>query len=331
MSERVRSTSRPCCAQALAPVEPPAELTGAARDDARLAGRAGRRRARAVGARDAERPAATGPASVAGRRRGGRLGRRRRPGRARAPSASRHNAGAPVAQRRSTSPCRTLRDGGREARQAPRRPALIRATPGRRTRRHARIDDLRALADEDLMQLVAARRPARVRGHLRPPRAARPSRSPTGWSARGNVAEDVVQEAFLSIWRSGARYERARGSVRTWVLGIVHHRAIDAAAPLVGARQAPRQRRGDRGAPRGRERTDVEVARREEARERPRGDGDAARRAVQGDRARLLRRLHPHRDRRHARHAGRHREGPHAARAREAARRSSAAWRRRAT
>ena len=42
------------------------------------------------------------------------------------------------------------------------------------------------------------------------------------------VAEDVVQEAFLNIWRSGARYERSRGSVRTWVLGIVHHRGIDA-------------------------------------------------------------------------------------------------------
>ena len=42
------------------------------------------------------------------------------------------------------------------------------------------------------------------------------------------VAEDVVQEAFLNLWRSGARYERTRGSVRTWILGIVHHRGIDA-------------------------------------------------------------------------------------------------------
>jgi len=42
------------------------------------------------------------------------------------------------------------------------------------------------------------------------------------------AAEDVVQEAFLSIWRSRERYRRERGSLRTWVLGIVHHRAIDA-------------------------------------------------------------------------------------------------------
>ena len=53
-----------------------------------------------------------------------------------------------------------------------------------------------------------------------------------------SIAEDVTQEAFLSVWRSGARFDAARGSVRTWTLGIVRNRAIDALR--AGAGKAPK-------------------------------------------------------------------------------------------
>jgi len=48
------------------------------------------------------------------------------------------------------------------------------------------------------------------------------------------AAEDVTQEAFISIWRSGARYDQARGSVRSWTLSIVRNRAIDALRSKAG-------------------------------------------------------------------------------------------------
>jgi RNA polymerase sigma factor (sigma-70 family) len=42
------------------------------------------------------------------------------------------------------------------------------------------------------------------------------------------VAQDVVQDGFVGAWRNASRYAEVRGSVKTWLLAIVHHRAIDA-------------------------------------------------------------------------------------------------------
>jgi RNA polymerase sigma-70 factor (ECF subfamily) len=47
-------------------------------------------------------------------------------------------------------------------------------------------------------------------------------------TADASLAEDVVQDAYLGAWRNAARYVEGRGSVKTWLLSIVHHRAVDA-------------------------------------------------------------------------------------------------------
>lgn len=80
------------------------------------------------------------------------------------------------------------------------------------------------------------------------------------------AAEDVTQEAFLSLWRGAGRFRAARGNPRTFLLGIVHHRAIDA---LRREAVVQRRRASDDGveelyaAP---DRTDDEALRREDAR-----------------------------------------------------------------
>ena len=42
------------------------------------------------------------------------------------------------------------------------------------------------------------------------------------------LAQDVVQEAMLGVWRNAARFDPNRAKARTWILALVHHRAIDA-------------------------------------------------------------------------------------------------------
>jgi RNA polymerase sigma-70 factor (ECF subfamily) len=191
-----------------------------------------------------------------------RATRRRGPGAAPAP--------APRARARTAA-------ARRAGRGAPRRRArLIRSRPSRvsdllmplslRHREPPSAARLRELADEDLMALVR-------HGEARAFEVIYDRHCDVAFSLAYRIcgtrvaAEDVVQESFLSLWRSGARYDRTRGSVRTWVLGIVHNRSIDWLRRSLGH---DRHRAGDEGieerfeAP---ERTDVEVARRDEARE----------------------------------------------------------------
>ncbi len=41
------------------------------------------------------------------------------------------------------------------------------------------------------------------------------------------AAEESVQEAFFNVWRNAPSYRQDRGSVRTWILSVVHNQAID--------------------------------------------------------------------------------------------------------
>ena len=129
-----------------------------------------------------------------------------------------------------------------------------------------RPEDLQRLADEDLMPLVGRKDPAAFEVFYDRHGGAAYS---LAHRIVGNpaLAEDVTQEAFLSIWRSEAGFDRTRGSVRAWALGIVRNRAIDALR-----REASRGPRLDyddeavlerRAAP---ERTEEEALRRETAR-----------------------------------------------------------------
>jgi RNA polymerase sigma-70 factor (ECF subfamily) len=60
---------------------------------------------------------------------------------------------------------------------------------------------------------------------------------------QSHLAEEIVQEAFLALWREPEGYDPARGTVRAWLMGMVHHRAVD-----VVRREESQRRRADRAA-----------------------------------------------------------------------------------
>ena len=71
------------------------------------------------------------------------------------------------------------------------------------------------------------------------------------------LAEDAVQEAFLTVWRTAAAFRADRAKPSTWILTLVHRRAVDLvrreerrrADPLETAEEPTRRgsrRRGDR-------------------------------------------------------------------------------------
>lgn len=131
--------------------------------------------------------------------------------------------------------------------------------------RSSRRSDLRSLADEDLIELVRD-------GEARAFEVIFDRHANAAFSlayrmcGRRAIAEDVVQESFLSLWRSGARYDRARGSVRSWVLSVVHNRTIDAfrRAAVKDGRDVADEGIAQRLA--SPELTDTEVERRDDAR-----------------------------------------------------------------
>ena len=53
------------------------------------------------------------------------------------------------------------------------------------------------------------------------------------------LAQDVVQEAFVGIWRNAARFDATRASARTWIMSIAHNRAIDAIRRRRPAQELP--------------------------------------------------------------------------------------------
>ncbi|MEX0785166.1 MAG: sigma-70 family RNA polymerase sigma factor [Dehalococcoidia bacterium] len=58
-------------------------------------------------------------------------------------------------------------------------------------------------------------------------------------------AEDIVQESFLTLWRQAERLDASRGTLRSYLLTIVHRRAIDAVRRRSGRKESVLAEAGD--------------------------------------------------------------------------------------
>jgi RNA polymerase sigma-70 factor (ECF subfamily) len=126
-------------------------------------------------------------------------------------------------------------------------------------------DALQRLADEELMTLVE-RRDSSAFAVLYDRHGGAAYSLALRIVGDAAAAEDVTQEAFLSLWRTRARFDAARGSVRSWLLRIVRNRAIDALRRRAGS--SPALDRDDEDALDAQpaaELTDVEALRRDTA------------------------------------------------------------------
>ena len=86
--------------------------------------------------------------------------------------------------------------------------------------------DVAEARDRDLLQRLVDRDEDAFRGLF-----ARYAPTATALARRvvrqSHLAEEIVQEAFMAVWRNPQGYDAERGSVRSWLMGMVHHRAVD--------------------------------------------------------------------------------------------------------
>ena len=93
------------------------------------------------------------------------------------------------------------------------------------------------LADEDLISLVAAKGNEEAFAALYDRHGSAAYSLAYRMLGEKQAAEDLMQDAFLKVWRNAESYRTERGSVRTWILSIVHNRGIDQLRSLASRRR----------------------------------------------------------------------------------------------